>query len=103
MRTVEGRQTYYQANPNCPVFDELRGLVRKTSGLVSLLRAGLASIAGRIQVAFVYGSFAADHERAGSDVDVLVAGSGLSLRGTVNALREAEREVRREVNPSVLS
>src|SRR5256885_494461 len=26
-RTVEGRQTYYQANPASPVYDELRSLI----------------------------------------------------------------------------
>src|ERR1700675_4752281 len=30
VRTVEGRQTYFQANPRSPIFEELRGLVRKT-------------------------------------------------------------------------
>src|SRR5207237_8323653 len=29
VRTVEGRQTYFQANPRSPIFEELRGLVRK--------------------------------------------------------------------------
>jgi len=33
VRTVEGRQTYFQANPRSPIFEELRGLVRKTFGL----------------------------------------------------------------------
>ena len=31
-RTVEGRQTYFQANRECPVFDELSGIIRKTFG-----------------------------------------------------------------------
>jgi len=32
VRTTEGRQNYYQANHRSPVFEELRGLVRKTFG-----------------------------------------------------------------------
>jgi DNA-binding transcriptional ArsR family regulator len=31
-RTVRGHQVYYQANPECPVFAELKGLAVKTAG-----------------------------------------------------------------------
>src|SRR5215217_856653 len=56
LRTVEGIQTYYQVNRTCAVFEELRGLIRKTFGVVEILRAGLSTIADRIYMAFVYGS-----------------------------------------------
>src|SRR5438093_6674939 len=59
VRTIEGRQTYYQANPQCPVFEELRGLVRKTFGIAEPLRRGLRSIAARVDLAFIYVSAAA--------------------------------------------
>jgi len=65
---VEGRQTYFQANRDCPVFEELRGLVRKTFGVAEVLQAGLAGLAGHVQLAFIYGSVAAGGETAGSDV-----------------------------------
>jgi len=35
-----GNQKYYQANRASPVFDELHGLIVKTSGLLGPLRAG---------------------------------------------------------------
>src|ERR1035441_8470921 len=47
-RTVEGRQTYFQANQGCPVFEELRGLVRKTFGVADVLRQGLAALGDRV-------------------------------------------------------
>jgi predicted nucleotidyltransferase len=34
-----GNQKHYQANASAPIFEELRGLVLKTSGMVGLLRA----------------------------------------------------------------
>jgi predicted nucleotidyltransferase len=34
-----GNQKHYQANASAPIFEELRGLVLKTSGVVDLLRA----------------------------------------------------------------
>ena len=101
VRTVEGRQTYYQANRACPVFDELHGLIRKTSGVAHVLKDGLAALAGKIQLAFIYGSLATGGETAASDVDVMVVGEGISLQDVVSAFTEAQRELRREVNPSV--
>jgi hypothetical protein len=103
VRTVEGRQTYYQANPHCPVFSELRGLVRKTLGVAGILRAALEPLAGRIRVAFLYGSMASGQERVSSDVDVMVIGDALSVGEVVSALSEAQRQLGREVNPSVYS
>ncbi len=41
-RSVRGRQVYYQADRRCPVFEELRSIVTKTSGLADPLRAALA-------------------------------------------------------------
>src|SRR5437016_1177175 len=39
-RTVEGRQTYFQVNRQCPVFSELHGLIRKTFGVAEVLKSG---------------------------------------------------------------
>ncbi len=41
---AEGNQKFYQANADCPVFEDLLGLVRKTVGLP---RAGRATLDGR--------------------------------------------------------
>src|ERR1019366_10047395 len=55
-RTVEGRQTYFQADMTCPVFEELRGLVRKTFGAAQVLRDALMSLGPEVRLAFIYGS-----------------------------------------------
>ena len=100
-RTVEGRQTYFQANRQCPVFEELRGLIRKTFGVAQVLRSGLAALTGKIQLAFIYGSMASGGETTGSDVDVMVVGERVSMQDVVPALAAAQRDLGREVNPSV--
>ena len=100
-RTVEGRQTYFQANRDCPVFEELRGLVRKTFGVAEALQTSLAGLAAHVQLAFIYGSVAAGNETAGSDVDVMVVGEQVSLDEVVGAFDEAQRDLGKEVNPSV--
>ena len=49
---------FYQANPDCPIFAELKGLMIKTTGVAEVLRAALAPLAAQIRVAFIYGSVA---------------------------------------------
>jgi len=100
-RDVEGRQTYFQANRACPVFEELHGLVRKTFGIAGVLQSGLAVLAKKVQLAFIYGSVATGGEAGGSDVDVMIVGEKVSMDDVVPAFAEAERRLAREVNPSV--
>jgi predicted nucleotidyltransferase len=100
-RTVEGRQTYFQASRQCPVFEELRGIVRKTFGVAQVLQGGLAALTGKVQLAFIYGSMATGSETSGSDVDIMVVGEEVSMHDVVSSLAEAQRDLGREVNPSV--
>ncbi|HTQ78208.1 MAG TPA: nucleotidyltransferase domain-containing protein [Burkholderiales bacterium] len=99
-RTVRGRQVYFQANAESPIYGELRGLVVKTAGVGDALRGALAPLAGRIRVAFVYGSFAKGTEGRASDVDVMVIGDA-SFAEVSDALGKAQQAIGREVNPSV--
>lgn len=101
VRTTEGRQNYYQANPRSPVFEELRGLVRKTFGATRVLQEALAPIAKRIDIAFIFGSVASGAENSESDLDLMVVAKDVSLSDLIPAVRQAERELGREVNPSL--
>jgi len=100
LRTIQGRQVYFQANPECPVFKELKSLMVKTAGVGDVLRLALASIADHIIVAFIYGSFARGEEQRSSDVDVLVVGA-VTFAQVVSALESAQETLGREVNPTV--
>lgn len=100
MRTEQGQQVYFQANPEAPVFDELRGLIRKTAGIVDLLRLSLESLGGRIQRAFVFGSVARGEETARSDIDLLVVGD-VSLFDIVSATASIRKTLGRDLNPIV--
>jgi hypothetical protein len=48
-RIGRGRNVYYQANPDCPVFEELKSLVVKTAGVGDVLRAAFTPLADRIK------------------------------------------------------
>lgn len=73
-RHEEGRQVYYQANPNSPIFSELKGIVTKTFGVADFVREVLRPHEKHIRVAFIYGSVAKGTEAPGSDVDLFVVG-----------------------------
>ena len=99
-RTVRGRQVYFQANAQSPIYAELRGLVVKTSGVADVLRSALAPLSEKIAVAFIYGSVAKGAERRASDVDVMVIGE-VSFTEASEALGKAQKAIGREINPSV--
>ena len=99
-RSTVGKQVFYCANRNHPVFSELRALVAKTVGAIRVLQEALASIADRISIAFVYGSMARQEERAESDIDILIVGS-VSLEDVLRCIGDLERSLGRAVNPTV--
>jgi predicted nucleotidyltransferase len=101
-RFKEGRHVYFQANPACPVYDELRSLVTKSLGAVVVVRTALEGLGERIAVAFVYGSVARGEERLASDLDLLAVGD-VSFGELVEALSPAEAQLRREIHPTLFS
>lgn len=101
-RTVEGRQVYFQANRDSPIFREVQQLLIKTLGVVDVIRQALNSLGPSIQIAFIYGSAAKGLVRAASDIDLLVIGSA-SFSDVVSALASAQHLLGREVNPTVYS
>ena len=94
----QGRMIYFQADPNSPVYPDLRGLLLKTSGLADLLRAALERHADRIHCAFVYGSIAQGREGSLSDIDLIIVGD-VSLSALAVELRHASAQLGREINP----
>jgi len=101
-RTVRGNQVFYQADPASPIFEEMKSIFTKTSGLVDQMRRALLPLADRVAVALVYGSAARGRLRAPSDVDLLVVGTE-SFGEVVSALAGAQSALGREINPVVYS
>jgi predicted nucleotidyltransferase len=68
--------------------------------MADVLKNALKPLSKKIKAAFVFGSFATNSARAGSDVDLLVIGS-CSFGEVVAAVGKAQDKLGREVNPSV--
>jgi DNA-binding transcriptional ArsR family regulator len=100
IREVQGRQVYYRADARCPIFDELKGIVRKTFGVADVIRQSLVTTADKIRVAFIFGSVAKSTDDRRSDIDLMVVGK-ISFGDVVSLLTPAEQKLGREVNPVV--
>ena len=95
--TRRGREVLYEADPENPLIPELRNLLRKSHGLLDVVREALNPFAARILVAFIFGSMASGSERPSSDVDLLVVGA-VTLMELTPSLRKAEETLGRPVN-----
>lgn len=97
-----GNLTQFSANTLHPVYPELSGLIRKTTGLHDVLASALQPLGEQIDVAFVFGSVASTTETTHSDVDVMVIGD-VTFGQVVNTIYDAQITLGREINPKVMT
>jgi predicted nucleotidyltransferase len=100
IRKPVGNQVHFQADTGCAIYEDLRNLLKKTVGLVDVLREALTPLADKIHAAFVYGSVARGDERARSDLDLMIIGEA-KFADVVGALSPARDTLRREINPNL--
>lgn len=98
-----GKQKHYQANAAAAVFEPLRELILKTSGLANVLLTALAPVAAEIRAAFVYGSIAKGEDSATSDVDLMVISESLAYSDLFALLEDATSQLGRDVHATVYS
>lgn len=96
-----GNQKHYQANPASPIFDELRGIVRKTFGLTDPLRMALDPYKDKIKAAFIYGSIAKGSDKAESDIDLMLISDKITYPDLLVSFSELETQIGRPINPTI--
>jgi len=97
-----GNQNHYQANRECPIYEDLANVLRKTSGLSDVLIAALIPLSEKLQSAFVFGSVASGKVNAKSDIDLLLIGE-LSYAEVVPLLHPLQEQLDREINPKIFT
>jgi predicted nucleotidyltransferase len=95
--TRVGNVVVYRFNPECPIYEDIQAIVRKTIGLADVLRDMLKSSVTQIELAYVFGSHARGEQRADSDIDLMIVGP-VTRRELSTAIRQAERVLRRDIN-----
>jgi len=97
--STEGRQKFYHANQNHPLFPELHSVVRKYLGIDQVIESVLKNL-GNVEFAFVTGDYA-----RGKDSGII----DLTLVGEVNReylahlVAKTEKLIKRKVRTLVLS
>ncbi|MFH1220361.1 MAG: nucleotidyltransferase domain-containing protein [Candidatus Eisenbacteria bacterium] len=95
-----GNRVYYRAEHSNPVFEDLKNIILKTVALGDALRKAMMPLDEKIDMAFVFGSFAVGEESQSSDIDLLIVGT-LSSREASRILGPAGRELGRAINPVI--
>jgi predicted nucleotidyltransferase len=102
IRKKSGNQVYYQANTEFPIFQELRSILKKTSGLVDVIMEALVPFAENLDAAFIFGSVAKGSETLRSDIDLLIIGN-IDFAQAVTTLYPLQETLGREINPKIYS
>lgn len=92
---------YYCLNKSYPLFDEFKSIIFKTIGVKGLIKQALSKING-VEVAFIYGSFARNEEKAASDIDLFLMGN-INENEVTRGLRQLEKALKREINYTLYS
>lgn len=91
-----GRERYFSANTNSPLYEEYKKIFQKTVGIEIILTGKLKELSG-LKKAYIYGSYASGDLKAGSDIDILLVGKHSSLSAQ-KIIHEVEKKIGKEVN-----
>jgi len=97
----KGNLVYYYLNQTYSLFPELKGIILKTIGVPTTVKASLEKIKG-IKKAFIYGSFAKNEQKQTSDIDILIIGK-VNENKLVEMCNKLEKELQREINYALYS
>jgi predicted nucleotidyltransferase len=98
-----GNQKHFQANKDSPIFFSIHDIVQKTVGIAGPLQSALQPLAANIRAAFVYGSVAKQNDTSASDIDLMIVSETLTYAELYVALEPIMPNLRRQVNPTVLT
>jgi predicted nucleotidyltransferase len=99
--TRKGNLRLYTADHKSPIHEELKRIILKTTGLGDVLRTEFAKM-GRVETAFIYGSYARGEETAGSDIDLLIIGNIDPAKATP-IFERLEKQLSREINYTIFT
>ncbi|MBM3708554.1 MAG: hypothetical protein FJW69_09530, partial [Actinobacteria bacterium] len=99
-KSVQGNRLYYKVNRNNPIFEDLKNIFFKSVGIAEALKENLQD--KKIEIAFIYGSYARGEESLLSDIDLMVIGD-ISSKQLSGFLAKPKSEIMREINYAVFS
>jgi predicted nucleotidyltransferase len=97
----KGNLRYYSLDKNNPAFPDIENIVKKTIGIELELSEIFSGLKG-VKFAFVFGSYAKNELKSGSDIDIVVIGN-LDENELSKKTNSAENEIGREINYHIYS
>ena len=97
----QGSLKLYSVNRQNPVFEELKTIFLKTVGIGNIIKERLARL-GKVETAFIYGSFSRGEEKPGSDIDLFIVGE-VDQQEASAVFERLQRELSREINYVIFS
>jgi len=92
----KGRMVFVSVNRELSYFDELKGLIIKTTGIANPVKDVISKMKD-IRYALIFGSFARGEESGESDVDLLIIGD-VDEESILKGLGDVEKMIGREIN-----
>jgi predicted nucleotidyltransferase len=96
MSEQQGNQKYYSVNKDFLLYPELKAVIFKTMGVQGPLKEAMNKL-NRVEVAFIYGSYASGKESETSDIDVMIIGNP-DMTELIEIISELEQKLNREIN-----
>jgi predicted nucleotidyltransferase len=101
-REILGNQHRYQLDPRGSVNKEIKSIILKTVGISRVIKKALTPVEQRIELAFVFGSFASGEYGNESDVDLFIVSdmTGVELAELLGPVQD---DIGRPINVSQFS
>ncbi|MBI5152274.1 nucleotidyltransferase domain-containing protein [Candidatus Peregrinibacteria bacterium] len=98
----KGSLRLFKINKNCPILNEIKGIIQKTYGGETFLRKMVSDMKD-IDIAFIYGSYAKNAMRPDSDIDLLVVAKPEAENFLLDKIAKLEQKLQREINYKLYS
>jgi DNA-binding transcriptional ArsR family regulator len=95
-RTRKGNQVHYRANEKALIFEELRAIFAKTTGLNDVVSGALKPFEDEIGLAFIHGAFAQGRALSDSEIELTVV-TDTGKRKLESSLEDVTRKTGRRV------
>ncbi len=92
--TMEGRNKIYQANTHHPLFNDIRNIVLKSTGIDQVVSSILNKL-GDVRLAFIRGDYAVG--RDSGLIDLVIVGDAVNLNEVERVRKKTENLIKRKI------
>jgi len=95
-----GNMRIFQINKNAAIYTEIKSIIFKTEFFIDTLKESMKD--GKVDFAFIFGSFAKSTESEDSDIDIFIIGD-IKNSEIIKLIKPVEKAINREINSVVWS